>query len=55
MTIVQENSFNKLSKRQQRKLPIDDYVEYMKKERIYEYERGKEIRGITKSKLWHYF
>lgn len=46
--------FVRLSKRSQRKLTLEQYAEYKKRERAYNYENSDCIRGITKSRVWHF-
>lgn len=51
---MEENDFIRLSKRQQRKLPIKEYIEYKKRERIFEYYSREKIKGFFTSKIWHF-
>ena len=48
------NDFAPISKRRQKKLQLDEFAEYRKRERAYYYQKGDSIKGLLKCNIWHY-
>lgn len=48
------DDFIPMSKRQQRKLSLDEYTEYRKRERAYHYRKGDSIKGLLKCNIWNF-
>lgn len=49
------NTFHKLNKRQQRRLPMPEFAQYKEQFRQYEFEANDKIKGIRRRKLYHWF